>query len=255
MGKSAILIATFVWSVNLLGWAAELPAPNTTWATFGGAAADANYSGLTQINRSNVNKLEVAWKYDSGDQVGYVMAPIVVGRTLYGAAHNGSLVAVDAATGKEIWVHKFPPSADARRGSGVSAYRGLNYWQSKNGSDRRVLVQVDGFLEAIDAKTGKLVETFGNQGKVDLRTGMTRPTAESTMGSRSPGQVFENLLVLSSSTGEAYGSPLPISARSTWSRAPWHGCFTPFPTRENPAMRRGPRMPGRTRAARPTGGR
>ena len=172
----------------------------------GGTADDGNYSALAQINRSNVDKLQVAWTYDSGDKVGYVLAPIVVDRTLYGAAKNGSLVAIDAATGKEIWVHHFPPST-GRRGAGVATYRGLNYWQNKDGSDRRILVQVDGFLQAIDAKTGNLVETFGDKGRVDLKTGMTRPSAASSMASKSPGQVFENLLILGSATGEAYGSP------------------------------------------------
>ena len=204
--KNAILIGAFVGCLSFTGLAAAPPAPNTTWSTFGGTAADANYSALRQIDRTNVSKLEMAWKYDSADQVGYVMAPIVAGRTLYGAGHNGSLVAIDGATGKEIWVHTFPPSA-GRRGTGVSAYRGLNYWESKDGSDRRILVQVDGFLQAIDAITGNLVETFGDHGKVDMKTGMTRPSATSSMGSRSPGQVFENLLILGSATGEAYGSP------------------------------------------------
>ena len=157
-----------------------------TWNTMGATADDANYSALAQINRANVNKLQVAWTYDSGDKVGYVLAPIVVDRTLYGAAKNGSLVAIDAATGKEIWVHHFPPST-GRRGAGVATYRGLNYWQSKDGSDRRLLVQVDGFLQAIDARTGNLVETFGEKGRVVLKTGMTRPSAASSMASKSPG--------------------------------------------------------------------
>ena len=90
----------------------------TTWSTMGGTADAANYSVLTQINRSNVDKLQVAWKYDSGDKLAYVFAPIVVDRTLYGVAKNGSLVALDAANGKEIWVHPFPPPAVARRGVG-----------------------------------------------------------------------------------------------------------------------------------------
>ncbi|HLY43329.1 MAG TPA: hypothetical protein VKR52_19110, partial [Terracidiphilus sp.] len=56
--------------------------PFTTWATFGGSPEDSNYSALTQINRSNVTKLQVAWKYDSGDQIGYTFAPIVVDNVL-----------------------------------------------------------------------------------------------------------------------------------------------------------------------------
>ena len=188
---------------------AQSQKPFTTWTTFGGTPEDSNYSALTQINRSNVTGLQVAWKYDSGDQIGYTFAPIVVDNILYGAAKNGSLVALDATSGKEIWIHKFdPPPAGGRGGpGGLSAYRGVNYWESKNRSDRRLFVQVNGFIEAIDAKTGKLVPTFGLNGRVDMKTGMSRPMAAASMGTRSPGQVFENLLILGSATGEAYGSP------------------------------------------------
>ncbi len=188
------------------------PKAYTTWRTMGGTADSANYSSLTQINRSNVSKLEVAWRYPTGDQVAYVLAPIVVDRTLYAAAKNGQLVAVDAATGQEQWAYAFPAAAGggagggAGRGGGLTGYRGLNYWESKDRRDRRILAQVGGWLWAIDAQTGKPVTTFGNNGRVDVKTGMTRPWTGS-MGSRSPGQVFENLLILGSATGEAYGSP------------------------------------------------
>ncbi|HUB33275.1 MAG TPA: PQQ-binding-like beta-propeller repeat protein [Bryobacteraceae bacterium] len=206
-GSMVILLAAC--GMGVFADSAAAQQPYTTWRTFGGSADDLNYSALQQINRSNVTKLEVAWTYDTGDQVAYGFAPIVVDNTMYGAAHNGSLVAMDATNGKELWVYHFPPSATGRRGGagGLSAYRGLNYWESKDRSDRRILVQVDGFLQAIDAKTGKLVQTFGDRGRVDLKTGMTRPSVESSMASKSPGQVFENLLILGSTTGEAYGSP------------------------------------------------
>ena len=209
MAYSSIRVATALGCLVLLTGVAAAQKPYTTWSTFGGSPEDDNYSALTQINRSNVTKLQVAWKYDSGDQIGYTMAPIVVDHTLYGAAKSGSLVAIDATTGNEIWVHKFaPPPAGGRGGvGGLSAYRGLNYWESKDRSDRRIFAQVNGYIQAIDAKTGKLVPTFGLNGRVDMKTGMTRPMAASSMGTRSPGQVFENYLILGSSLGEAYGTP------------------------------------------------
>lgn len=175
------------------------PKPYTTWQHAYGTPDASNYSALTQINRSNVHNLQVAWTYDTGDKVGYTFQPLVAGRVMYGLAKNGSLVAVDATNGKELWVHLFPGS------NGLRAYRGLNYWANKDRTDQRIFVRVDGNLEAIDAKTGKLVATFGNNGRVDLRTGMTRGTKADH--SKSPGQVFENLLILGSATGEAYGSP------------------------------------------------
>ena len=209
MADSSMRVAAALGCLVLLTGVAAAQKPYTRWTTFGGSPEDDNYSALTQINRSNVSKLEVAWKYETGDQIGYTFAPIVVDQTLYGAAKNGSLVAIDATTGREIWEHKFPPPPAGGRGGvgGLSAYRGLNYWESKNRSDRRIFVQVNGYIQAIDAKTGNPVPTFGLNGRVDMKTGMTRPMAASSMGTRSPGQVFENLLILGSSLGEAYGTP------------------------------------------------
>ena len=187
--------------------AAAREKPYTTWKYAGGNADFSNYSALTQINRSNVSKLQVAWTYSSGDQVAYTFQPIVAGRIMYGVAKNGSLVAVDATNGKELWVHSFTDIAarpGGRGGVGISADRGINYWESKDGSDTRVLVRAGGYLEAIDGKTGNLVETFGDKGKVDLHTGMTRNGLDA---SRSPGQVYDNILILGAATGEAYGSP------------------------------------------------
>ncbi len=175
------------------------PEPYTTWQYANGAPDSSNYSALTQIDRSNVANLQVAWTYDTQDQVGYTFQPLVAGRVMYALAKNGSLVAVDATNGKEIWVHPFPGS------NGLRVYRGLNYWENAARTDQRLFIRVDGNLEAIDAKTGKLVPTFGSNGRVDLRTGMTRGTKPDN--SKSPGQVFENLLILGSATGEAYGSP------------------------------------------------
>jgi quinoprotein glucose dehydrogenase len=202
-------IARVLCGLTVLAGAAAAQAPYKSWSTFGGTAEDNNYSALNQINRSNVSKLQVAWTYDTADEIGYTFAPIVVDRTLYGAAKNGSLVAIDAVTGKELWVHKFPPPPPGGRGGpgGVSTYRGLNYWESKDRSDRRLYVQVDGYIQAIDAKTGNPVKTFGLDGKIEVKTGMSRPAVLTQMTSKSPGQVFENLLILGSATGEAYGSP------------------------------------------------
>jgi quinoprotein glucose dehydrogenase len=182
--------------------AAAQPKPYTTWSAANGTPDSANYSALTQINRSNVTQLEVAWSYNSGDQATYAYQPLVAGRTMFVLAQNGNLAAIDAGTGKELWVHKFT--------NPVSGTRGINYWQSKDGSMARVFLRAEGAIQSIDAKTGELDPRFGINGKVPLEIGMTAATpARGT----SPGQVFENLLILGSATGEAYGSaPADIRA-------------------------------------------
>jgi quinoprotein glucose dehydrogenase len=83
--------------------------------------------------------------------------------------------------------------------------RGANYWESKDRSDRRVLVSSGGFLQAIDARTGKLVDSFADHGKLDLKIGIDRATRP--LQSRTPGRIFENILILGSATGEGYMAP------------------------------------------------
>src|SRR5580658_2798245 len=106
--------------------AAPADQPYTTWKYAGGNPDFSNYSALTQINRTNVTKLEVAWTYDSGDKNTYTFQPIVADRVMYAVAHNGSLVAVDATNGKELWVHPFTPTADDAGGGGGRGGGGLS---------------------------------------------------------------------------------------------------------------------------------
>ncbi len=178
----------------------------TTWHDYLGGPDSSHYSALKQINTSNVNKLAVAWSYSTGDDASYTFSPLVVDNIAYFAAKQGALVAVDAATGKELWVHSFTaPGAAPSRFAGISGLRGANYWESKDRTDRRILVPSGGFMQAIDARTGKLVDSFADHGKLDLKIGLDR--GNRPLASRTPGRVFENILILGSATGEGYLAP------------------------------------------------
>jgi quinoprotein glucose dehydrogenase len=178
----------------------------TTWKDYLGSPASSHYSALNQINTSNVNQLDLAWKYPTGDDLAYTFSPIVVDNTAYFAAKNGSLVAVDATTGKELWVHTFQGAGAApSRFGGIAGLRGATYWESKNRTDRRIFVPYGGFMLAINARTGKLVDSFGNHGKLDLKSGLDRTTRP--LASRTPGRIFQNILILGSATGEGYLAP------------------------------------------------
>lgn len=170
-----------------------------TWSDYGGAPDDSKFVDFKQIDKTNVSKLTVAWTYPSGDDSMYVFSPVIDGNVMYVLARNTSLVALDATTGKEIWVH-----------SGLIgiAPRGINFWKSKDGKDKRLIFQLHHQLQEIDATTGKSIESFGTNGYVDLRQGLGRdPQSIIRIQSQNPGKVFENLLLMGSTTGENFMSP------------------------------------------------
>ncbi len=187
-----------------LALAAVVPAlaqDHGSWRDYAGAGDSAQYSTLARINRSNATQLEVAWTYSTGDNNKYAFNPVVVDGVMFVLARNNSLVALDAATGKEIWVR--PPEPDLT----IITSRGINYWESADRSDRRLLFASNHFLRAIDARTGRPIPSFGENGSVDLKQGLDRdPTAIRLVQSTTPGRVFENLLILGSATNQGYGS-------------------------------------------------
>jgi quinoprotein glucose dehydrogenase len=166
------------------------------WASFGGGADNARYVTAKEITKANVAKMAVAWSYAFADTS---FNPVVEHGVVYGRGRNASLVALDAKTGREIWIHE--------RMQGMTT-RGMNYWESRDGKDRRLIFSVGDYLQEIDARTGKSILTFGTAGAVDLREGLGRqPDTVARIQSGTPGEIFENLIVLGSATGEGYMSP------------------------------------------------
>jgi quinoprotein glucose dehydrogenase len=167
------------------------------WPGYSGGPDNSRFFQSRQINKSNVNRLQVAWTYPFGDTGSH---PIVVRGVVYGRGRNGSLVAVDAKTGKELWV---------RENMNGMTSRGFNYWERADGRDQRLIFAMNSLLQQVDAKTGKSIMTFGTNGVVDLRVGLDGrdPATIGNIQSNNPGETFENLIILGSATGEGYMSP------------------------------------------------
>ena len=159
--------------------------PYTTWTAYGGGAHSSQYSALDQINKSNVSQLEVVWTFPVTGTV--IFNPLVVGRVMYLQASGSTLVAVDAATGKEIW---------RRQTQGPMGARGMNYWESPDRADRRLLFIAGGYLTAINAQSGDLIAGFGDNGRVDLRIALDRQAAQ-PLHTGNPGRIFENTMIVS----------------------------------------------------------
>src|SRR5688572_16784417 len=174
-------------------------ANRSSWSHYGGKPDQSKYVEASRITKENVNRLKVAWVYPTMDSAFNFFSPIVVDTIMYVMAKNSSLVAVHAATGKELWIH-------------ANLYgltrRGINYWESKDRKNRRLLFTLNNTLQAIDALTGKSIMSFGNNGYVDMREGLDRePSSIRRMQSMMPGVIFEDLVIMGSAPGENYFSP------------------------------------------------
>ncbi len=168
------------------------------WPVYGGQAAGDHYSSLSQINRKNVQKLQVAWKFDAGEEGGLETSPIVVGRVLFAYTATQKVVALDAASGKLIW--KFDSGI-----VGKSPVRGLSYWT--DGKESRILAPVTNFLYALDAQTGKPIPGFAEGGRIDLRKDLRGDYQSVSIAMTSPGIVYKDLIIVGGRNPETYPSP------------------------------------------------
>jgi len=173
-------------------------AQTTDWPVYNGNVNGEHYSPLAQINRSNVDRLEVAWTFDTEEKGGLQDNPLIVGRTLYAYTPTQKIVALDAATGKPIW--KFDSGI-----VGSQPARGMSYWT--DGKERRLLAGVMNYLFCLDADTGKPIASFGEEGRVDLRKGLREPYEEQSIALTSPGMIYKNLIIVGGRDPETHPAP------------------------------------------------
>lgn len=152
------------------------------WPHYLGGKERNLYSSLHQITRENVSKLKVAWTYDTGNRAEYQANNLIVDGVLYTPTSTRAVIALDAATGEEIW--KWDPTNE-HTGAGSPRQRGLVYWQNEAGGERRLFTAVNGYLFAIDPKTGATIQSFGEKGSINLGSGLN-----------TPGVTYKNMLIL-----------------------------------------------------------
>ncbi len=169
------------------------------WPAYGGSSEGARYSPIKQITRSNVSRLRVAWTYDCADGPGDPQTqPIVVDGVLFGVTPKHKVVALDAATGKLLW--RFDSGIPGR-----GPNRGLTYWAQ--GDDRRIFAAVQSYVYALDARTGKAIPAFGEEGRIDLREGLGRDPQKQSIALTTPGVVFKDLLIVGGRLPESLPAP------------------------------------------------
>ncbi len=142
------------------------------WPVYLGGKERNLFSSLAQINRKNVKSLEVAWTHDTGHQSEYQANNLIIQGILYTPTATREILALDAGTGKTIW--KWDPGQE-KTGRGGQRQRGLVYWENDQGGERRLLTGVKGHLFAVDPDTGKTIREFGENGSINLGSGLNTP--------------------------------------------------------------------------------
>jgi quinoprotein glucose dehydrogenase len=190
----ALLVTSYALSGRPVAAARQVDNSSAEWPAYGGGPNGIRYSPLTQIDRSNVSQLQVAWIYDSGEGPGGTQCqPLVAGGVLYAVTPQHKIIALDAATGHEIW--KFDSGIVGR-----GPNRGVAYWTE--GGEKRILAAVTNYVYALDAGTGKRIASFGVNGRIDLREGVGRDPAKQSIILTSPGVIYKDLLIVGGRVSE-----------------------------------------------------
>lgn len=181
-------IAAFALAV-----AARSPEASGEWRTYGGSNAGDHYSPLTQITKANVGQLREAWRFEM-EPGGVQTSPLMIGGTLYAVTPTQSIVALDPATGKERW--RYVP-----QDGGLQPVRGLSYWT--DGQIEALFMGHGVKLTALSPKTGKPIETFGDKGSIDLRSGLGRDPSQIPLAMTTPGTIYRDLIITGFRTTES----------------------------------------------------
>jgi quinoprotein glucose dehydrogenase len=195
----------------LAGTAAVAQTRDGQWRAYGGDNAALRYAPLDQINRSNVAKLGMVWRRPAVDasiltavprlrpERSFRATPLMVDGVLYSPNGIGFVEAFDAGTGKTVWIEQpFEQGAEGYRGTST---RGVAYWT--DGRDARILVQRSQYLIALNAKTGKPYQDFGDGGRVNLSAGYGPDMVYTWSGAP---LVIGDVVVMGSSPGDTFAA-------------------------------------------------
>ncbi len=163
--------------VILTAWsaAAQTGAADGEWRTYGGDLGSTRYAPLDQINADTFNELEMIWRFRTANlgptpDFNYQATPLMIGGVLYTTAGSRrNVVALDAATGEMLWMYRLDEGERGQNAIRRMSGRGVAYWTDGQGDERIFLVTIGYQLVALNAKTGRPVSNFGDDGIVDLK--------------------------------------------------------------------------------------
>ena len=210
MNKLACLFLTIAFISCIVSCTEDKSSLYHGWASAHGNADGNKYSSLSQIDTSNVQQLQVAWEFHTGDADNEAHSqiqcnPIIVNGVMYCTSPLLKLFALDAATGKQKWM--FSPFDSVREQRQMhfilNNNRGVAYWTDGN-NDQRIFYAAGSDLLAVNANTGKLIDSFGSNGKIDLHTGLEMDAVQSLfVTATSPPSIYKDLLITGTRVSEA----------------------------------------------------
>jgi quinoprotein glucose dehydrogenase len=178
------------------------------WNVVGGNPTGNKYSSLAQIDTTNASQLQIAWEYHAGDADTAAHSqiqcnPIIIDGVLYGTSPKLKLFAVDAATGREKWSYIPFDTIAGNKAShfNLNNNRGVAYWTDHQ-KDHRIFYAVGPHIHAVNASTGKIIESFGTNGKVDLHVGLGEEFADLFITHTSAPSVYKDLLLTGTRVSE-----------------------------------------------------
>ena len=184
---------------------AQQGARDGEWHAWGGDIGATRYSALSQIDAGNVDRLEIAWRwkmdnYGPEPELRSQTVPLMVDGVLFATAGmNRDVVAIDAATGQTLWMHRNDEGVRSERAPRRNSGRGVAYWEDESGRGRVVTVTPGYHLIALDAETGVPVAGFGSDGVVDLMDGLRVPDGVDPVGmigNSSPPVIANGVIVI-----------------------------------------------------------
>lgn len=212
MKKKLVMLVTACAAMTLMAQTSSTR--NGEWPQYTGDLKGTRYSPLTQIDASNFNKLEVAWRFKTdalGPRPEYKLegTPLEVKGVVYATAGTRrSVVALDAKTGELIWTHSYREGKRAAIAPRQLSGRGLSYWSDGKGDDRILYITTGYRLIALNAHTGAMIPSFGQNGVVDLKVGVVYGTGQQIdletgeIGVHSTPVVVKDMAIIGSSMKE-----------------------------------------------------
>ncbi len=182
----------------------------TDWGIYRGDKKGNQYSELNQINTENVHQLEPVWEYETRELVspGMQSNPIVIDGLMYFADPDMNLVALDAATGEELWFFE-PNNYHEENITKSQLLKGVVYWEDENGENQRIFHFVRDIIFAVDPETGDIIDSFGENGYIDLKENHVWEAQylEGQIQVTTPGITYKNYLIVGSKVYEGHTAP------------------------------------------------